>query len=115
MQADFPAPVMTRRIRQQYQYCGILGKQANCQVLVSLTLAQGEVPVPIGLRLFLPDEWVTNPDRCAEAGVPEEHRQALAKTAIALRRSIGSSSLVHALAVFWPTLGTAWGRPSARA
>ena len=66
------------------QYCGILGKQANCQVLVSLTLAQGEVPVPIGLRLFLPDEWVTNPDRCAEAGVPEEHRQALAKTAIAL-------------------------------
>ena len=35
------------------QYCGTLGKQANCQVLVSLTLAQGEVPVPVGLRLFL--------------------------------------------------------------
>jgi SRSO17 transposase len=66
------------------QYCGALGKQANCQVLVSLTLAQGEVPVPIGLRLFLPDEWASNPDRCADAGVPEEHRQALAKTEIAL-------------------------------
>jgi len=40
------------------QYCGQLGKRANCQSRVSLTLAQGEVPVPVGLRLFLPDEWV---------------------------------------------------------
>jgi SRSO17 transposase len=66
------------------QYCGPLGKQANCQVLVSPTLAQGEVPVPVGLRLFLPDEWANDPDRCAHAGVPEEHRRARAKTAIAL-------------------------------
>ncbi len=66
------------------QYCGCLGKQANCQVLVSLTLARGEVPVPVGLRLFLPDEWANDPDRCARAGVPEEHRRARAKTAIAL-------------------------------
>lgn len=65
-------------------YCGALGKQANCQVLVSLTLAQGEVPVPLGLRLFLPDAWANDPDRCAGAGVPEEHRRALAKTEIAL-------------------------------
>ena len=67
-----------------WQYCGALGKQANCQVLVSLTLAQGEVPVPIGLRLFLPDEWTSDPDRCTAAGVPEEHRRVLAKTEIAL-------------------------------
>jgi SRSO17 transposase len=66
------------------QYCGALGKQANCQVLVSLTLAQGEVPVPLGLRLFLPDEWANDPDRCAGAGVPEEHRRTLAKTDLAL-------------------------------
>ena len=66
------------------QYCGALGKQANCQVLVSLTLAQDEVPVPLGLRLFLPDEWASDPDRCADAGVPEEHRRVLAKTEIAL-------------------------------
>ncbi|HEX2252194.1 MAG TPA: IS701 family transposase, partial [Thermoanaerobaculia bacterium] len=66
------------------QYCGCLGKQASCQVLVSLTLAQGEVPVPVGLRLFLPEEWVKDPDRCATAGVPEEHRRALARTEIAL-------------------------------
>jgi SRSO17 transposase len=66
------------------QYCGALGKQANCQVLVSLTLARNEVPVPLGLQLFLPDEWAKDPDRCASAGVPEEHRRALAKTEIAL-------------------------------
>jgi SRSO17 transposase len=38
------------------QYCGQLGKKANCQSLVSLALAQGEAPVPVGLRLFLPQE-----------------------------------------------------------
>jgi len=66
------------------QYCGVLGKQANCQVLVSLTLAQGEVPMPVGLRLFLPDAWASDPDRCAGVGVPDEHRRVLAKTEIAL-------------------------------
>jgi SRSO17 transposase len=65
------------------QYCGCLGKRANCQVLVSLTLARGEVPVPIGLRLFLPEGWTADAERCARAGVPEEHRRALAKTDIA--------------------------------
>ena len=66
------------------QYCGALGKQANCQVLVSLTLARDEVPLPVGLRLFLPDEWTADRERCARAGVPEEYRRALAKTDIAL-------------------------------
>ena len=66
------------------QYCGWLGKQANCQSLVSLTLAQAEVPVPVGLRLFLPDEWVADAERCARAGVPEAERMARAKGAIAL-------------------------------
>ena len=66
------------------QYCGQLGKQANCQSLVSLTLAQGEVPVPLGLRLFLPDEWVADPERCARAGVPEAEMVSRAKGEIAL-------------------------------
>jgi SRSO17 transposase len=66
------------------QYCGRLGKRADCQVLVSLTLARAEVPVAVGLRLFLPDGWAADPDRCARAGVPEERRRALAKTDLAL-------------------------------
>jgi SRSO17 transposase len=66
------------------QYCGCLGKRANCQVLVSLTMARAEVPVPVGLRLFLPAVWTDDPERCARAGVPEERRRPLAKTEIAL-------------------------------
>ncbi len=53
------------------QYCGQLGKRANCQSLVSLTLARAEVPVCVGLRLFLPEDWCGDAERRAVAGVPE--------------------------------------------
>jgi SRSO17 transposase len=53
------------------QYCGQLGKRANCQALVSLTLAQDEVPVCVALRLFLPKAWVEDEERRAAAGVPD--------------------------------------------
>jgi SRSO17 transposase len=53
------------------QHCGVLGKQANCQVLVSLTLAHKEVPVPIALRLYLPEDWAQDEARRAAAKVPE--------------------------------------------
>src|ERR687897_336210 len=53
------------------QYCGQLGKKANCQALVSLTLARAEVPVCVGLRLFLPRAWAENVSRRTRAGVPE--------------------------------------------
>ena len=66
------------------QYCGQLGKRANCQALVSLTLADREVPIPLGLRLFLPQEWTDDPARCAAAGVPDEAVIARSKGAIAL-------------------------------
>ena len=66
------------------QYCGALGKQANCQFLVSLTLSLREVPVPVGLRLFLPSTWIDDPARYAKAGVPEAARIAQTKPQIAL-------------------------------
>jgi SRSO17 transposase len=53
------------------QYCGRLGKRANCQSLVSLTLARAEVPVGVGLRLFLPEDWCADAARRTAAGVPE--------------------------------------------
>ena len=66
------------------QYCGQLGKKANCQALVSLTLARGEVPAPVALRLFLPGGWTSKPERCARAGVPEAEVAARSKGEIAL-------------------------------
>jgi SRSO17 transposase len=47
------------------QYASALGKTANCQTLVSLTLARGEVPVMLTLRLFLPESWTSDAARLA--------------------------------------------------
>src|ERR1700676_5390888 len=66
------------------QYASTLGKTANCQTLVSLTLARGEVPVMVALRLFLPENWTSDPVRLKRAGVPIEHRTARPNPQIAL-------------------------------
>jgi SRSO17 transposase len=54
------------------QYCGQLGKQDNCQVAVSLSLASAEGSVPIAWRLYLPQEWASDPERRKKAYVPAE-------------------------------------------
>jgi len=61
-----------------------LGKNANCQTLVSLTLASREVPVMVGLRLFLPESWTSDPTRLDHAGVPLDCRDYRTKPEIAL-------------------------------
>jgi len=66
------------------QYASALGKQANCQTLVSLTLASGEVPVMVGLRLFLPESWTADPERMRRAGVPAEFQVARSKPETAI-------------------------------
>ena len=66
------------------QYASALGKTANCQTLVSLTLARGEVPVTVALRLFLPESWTNDWARLKRAGVPIEYRAARTKPEIAL-------------------------------
>ncbi len=66
------------------QYAGAVGKKANCQVLVSLTLAKDEVPIPVALRLFLPDTWVNDPERLLRAGVPKPFWTECSKPQIAL-------------------------------
>jgi SRSO17 transposase len=53
-----------------HQYCGALGKQANCQSLVTLTLAKNDVPVPVVLRLYLPEAWAKDQKRREKVGVP---------------------------------------------
>jgi SRSO17 transposase len=66
------------------QYATALGKRANCQTLVSLTLASNQVPVPIALRLFLPESWTNEPERMQRAGVPDAVQTARTKPEIAL-------------------------------
>jgi SRSO17 transposase len=60
----------TESVGVAHQTCGALGKQANCQCLVSLTLARDDVPAPVGLRLFLPQAWAEDRARRARAKVP---------------------------------------------
>jgi SRSO17 transposase len=66
------------------QYASSLGKTANCQSLVSVTLASGEVPVMVGLRLFLPESWTGDHERMTRAGVPEDRQVARTKPEIAI-------------------------------
>ena len=66
------------------QYASALGKTANCQSLVSVTLASREVPVMVGLRLFLPETWTNDPERMTRAHVPKDRQIALTKPEIAI-------------------------------
>ncbi len=67
------------------QYCGVLGKQDNCQVAVSVSLACEAASVPVAWQLYLPREWADDEARRKKAGVPQEIEFAT-KTAIALRQ-----------------------------
>jgi SRSO17 transposase len=54
------------------QYCGQLGKQDNCQVAVTLSVANQHASLPVAYRLYLPEAWADDPARRTMAGVPEE-------------------------------------------
>jgi SRSO17 transposase len=58
----------------QVQYCGQLGKEANCQVAVSLSIANHSASLPVAYRLYLPKEWDTDKVRRKKAGVPKDIR-----------------------------------------
>ena len=54
------------------QYCGQLGKQDNCQVAVSLSVANHHASLPVAYRLYLPQDWAKDRSRRRKAGVPKE-------------------------------------------
>jgi SRSO17 transposase len=54
------------------QYCGQLGKQDNCQVAVSLSLANARASLPVAYRLYLPETWALDAARRKKAGVPDQ-------------------------------------------
>jgi len=68
----------------QRQYCGALGKKANCQVAVSAHYVSPHGHYPLDLRLYLPDSWLTDAARLDKAGVPAAERRPLTKPEIAL-------------------------------
>ena len=53
------------------QYCGQVGKQENCRVAVSLSVATQAASLPVAWRLYLPESWAQDPERREQAGVPE--------------------------------------------
>ena len=67
------------------QYCGMLGKQDNCQVAVSISIASTQGSLPVAWQLYLPEDWAADPERRGKAGVPEQVRFAT-KTQIALQQ-----------------------------
>jgi SRSO17 transposase len=62
----------THSVGVAWQYCGVLGKAANCQVAVSVSLANRTMSVPAAWQLYLPEKWATDARRRTEAGVPGE-------------------------------------------
>ena len=67
------------------QYCGMLGKQDNCQVAVSVSLACDQGSIPVAWQLYLPEDWARDAERRKRAGVPQALGFAT-KTQIALQQ-----------------------------
>src|SRR5215213_5854053 len=68
----------------QRQYCGALGKKANCQVAVSVHYVSPKGHFPLDLRLYLPEGWLADPKRLDTAGVPAAERRPRTKPELAL-------------------------------
>jgi len=78
------------------QYCGQLGKQDNCQVAVSLSLASTRGSIPIAYQLYLPKDWAGDAQRRKTGGVPEE-------IAFATKPEIALQQMRQAIAASVPT------------
>lgn len=69
----------------QRQYCGRLGKLENCQVGVFACLGRGRHAALVDFRLYLPEAWTQDAQRCDKARVPEDQREHLTKPELALQ------------------------------
>jgi SRSO17 transposase len=71
------------------QYCGQLGREGNCQVAVSLSVANHKASLPVAYRLYLPHEWAKDRKRCRKVGIPSTVRF-MTKPQIALEQIKGA-------------------------
>ena len=82
------------------QYCGQLGKQDNCQVAVSLSVANEHASLPIAYRLYLPEAWAKDTVRRRKAGVPDDitfqtkPRIALEQIRLALQAGVAPATVL---------------------
>jgi len=74
----------TNSVGVSRQYCGQTGKVHNCQVGVYASLVRGDKATLIDARLFLPERWTSDTERCDKAGVPAEERRFRTRHEIAL-------------------------------
>lgn len=74
----------THSVGVQRQYCGALGKKANCQVAVSVHYLSPNGHYPLDLQLYLPESWLGDTTRLDKVGVPKDQRQSRTKHEIAL-------------------------------
>jgi SRSO17 transposase len=88
------------------QYCGQLGKQDNCQVAVSLSVATHHGSLPVAYRLYLPKVWADDPARRAIAGVPDDVRfQTKPEIALQQLRQAVADGVPPAVALMDPAYG----------
>ena len=90
------------------QYCGALGKIANCQAGVFLAHVGPKGRALVDKRLYLPKEWTGDPVRCAAAGMPAERREYRSKTELALEMLAGAQTRGH-LKAQWVAGDSAFG------
>lgn len=74
----------THSVGVRRQYCGALGKKANCQVAVSVHYVSPRGHYPLDLQLYLPDSWLSDTKRLDKAGVPNDQRRSRTEHEIAL-------------------------------
>jgi len=90
----------------QHQYCGQLGKQANCQVAVSLSIANHHASLPVAYRLYLPKQWAADGARRDEAEIPKAIRfQTKPQIALAQVRWACQAGLPRGIVMMDPAYG----------
>ena len=105
--SDFPKQGV-KSVGVSRQYCGTLGKIANCQAGVFLAHVGPRGRALVDKRLYLPKEWTGDGERCAAAGVPRERRTYRSKTELALEMVERAQARGH-LTAQWVAGDSAFG------